>query len=124
MDFQAQCYQMCVTVAQKLTEKSPLKYKMTRAATALNPSLILNNCILSERRMTELILALFEARRLRRALGDRAKAPFTSLCALAETSQNFKSCDARKERLDQFYHKVLDPESKELKDVAKLVLAW
>ena len=56
MDFQAECCQMCVTVAQKLIEKSPLEYKMARAATALNPSLILSNRILSERRMTELIL--------------------------------------------------------------------
>ena len=79
MDFQVECCQMCVTVAQKLTEKSPLKYKMTRAATALNRSLLLSNRILSERRMTELILILYEAGRLRGALGDRAKAQFTSL---------------------------------------------
>ena len=104
MDFQVECRQMCVPVTQKLIEKSPLKYKMTRAATA--PSLILSNRILSERRMTELILILYEAGRLRGASGDRAKAQFTSLCALAETSQDFKSWDSRKDHLDQFYHKV------------------
>ena len=48
MDFQVECCQMCVTVAQKLTEKSPLKYKMTRAATALNRSLLLSNHILKD----------------------------------------------------------------------------
>ena len=113
MDFQVKCRHICVTVAQKLTEKSQLKYKMTRAQ---------SNRILSERRMTELILILYEAGRLRGASGDRTKAQFTSLYALAETSQDCKSWDARKDCLDQFYHKVFDPESKELKEVVKLVL--
>ena len=62
---------------------------MTRAATALNPSLILSNRILSKRRMTELILILYKAGRLRGLSGDRVKAQFTSLCALPETLQDF-----------------------------------
>ena len=62
-----------------------------------------------------MILILYEAGSLRGASGDRAKAQFTSLCALTETSQDFKSWDARKDRLDQFYHK-------QLKEVVKLVL--
>ena len=124
VDFQVECRQMCVTVALKLMEKSPLNYKMTRAATALNPSLILNNPYFERKKDvdTELILILYEAGRLRGVSGDRSKVQFTSLCALAETSQDFKSWNARKDRLDQFYHKVLDPESKELKKVVELVL--
>ena len=88
-DFEVECCQMCVTVAQKLMEKSPLIYKMTRATTALNPSLIPSNHILSKRRMAELILILYKAGRLRGVSGDRAKAQFTSLCALPETLQDF-----------------------------------
>ena len=52
--------------------------------------------------MTELILIFYEAGRLREALVDRAEVRFTSLCALAETSQDFKCWDAHKNRLDQF----------------------
>ena len=59
-DFQVKCCQMCVTVAQKLMEKSPLIYKMTRATTALNPSLIPSNHILSKRRMTEFFFIKLE----------------------------------------------------------------
>ena len=79
MDFQVECRHMCVTCGTKVDREKCTKYKVTRASTALNPSLILSNRILSERRMTEFILILYEVGRLRGASGDRAKAQFTSL---------------------------------------------
>ena len=49
MEFRMQCRKFIVALIGKIIERSPLKYKATRAISCINPSLILYNQTTSER---------------------------------------------------------------------------
>ena len=67
----------------KLQERCPLKYKLTRAVSLLNPNLIYSNAQLAKRRMAELLTILHEEKLIGVSTSDPADLQFQELCILA-----------------------------------------
>ena len=66
------CLDFFVGVVHKLQERCPLKHKLTRTVSSLNPNLIYSNAQLAKKRMTELLTILHEAKLLGISTSDPA----------------------------------------------------
>ena len=60
LSFQNNCKDFIIGVVPKLREQSLLKYKLTRAISALNPQLIISNSNLAGKRMNDLLAIIHE----------------------------------------------------------------
>lgn len=125
MEFQMQFRKFIIGLLEKTIERSPLKYKATRAITCINPSLILYNRTTSETRMTDLLQILHDLGRITSTEADDVKAKFSELCASAKSKhkEQFDSFN-REQNLDTFYSKIFAGDEKQvpLWKVIKMVL--
>ena len=123
IQFRGECLDFFIGVVRKLQERCPLKYKLTRAVSSLNPNLIYSNAQLAKKRMTELLTILHEAKLIGVSTSDPADLQFQELCILATGAPEFKNFDFCKERIDDFYVTILGekPKFKKLFNVVKLV---
>ena len=90
-----------------MQEQCPLKYKLTRAVSSLNPNLIYSNVQLAKKRMTELLTILHEAKFIGVNTSDPADIQFQELCILATGAPEFKDFDFCKERMGDFCVTIL-----------------
>ena len=91
-------------MSQKLIERSPVKYKLVRAI-----SLILNNRVLSEKRIETLLQCLHDSNNVSAEVADKAKAQFLKLCSNVpdELCSVFSTFSKAGDRLDKFYSDLL-----------------
>jgi len=126
MEFQMQVRKFIIALIQKTVERSPLKYKATRAISCISPSLILYNRTTSEARMTDLLQMLHDLGRITSTEADDAKAKFCELCASAKSKhkEQFDSFNKEEQNLDNFYSKIFAGDEKQvpLWKVVKMVL--
>ena len=110
----------------KLIERSPLKYKIIRAISSLLPSTIVNNRVLSEKRMGVLLEILYDTNNVTAEVADKAKGQFVKLCSRGqeELRDLFTDVIRNNGRLDTFYYDILgnDNDCTELWTVVRLVL--
>jgi hypothetical protein len=125
MSFQVSCQKFLVAMIKKLLERSPLKYKATKAVSCLNPFTVLHNRSTSEARMGDLLLQLHNLNTISSDVADAAKTQFSTLCANVATAfkDKFKQF-TRDEDLSRFYAELLagNDRYKELWTVVKLVM--
>ena len=126
MEFRMQCRKFIVALIGKIIERSPLKYKATRAMSCINPSLILYNRTTSEGRMKDLLQIVLELGHMSSAEADDALATFSELCRLAQTKYRklFANFDRTDQNLSVFYSKILAGDGKQaaLWKVVRMVL--
>ena len=67
-----ECLEFLAKMYQKLIERSPVKYKLVHAISCLSPSLILNNRMLSEKRMETLLQCLHDLNNVSAEVADKA----------------------------------------------------
>ena len=84
MQFKMQFRKFIIALIKKMVERSPLKYKATRAISCISPSLILYNRMTSEARMTDVLQILHDLGRITSTEADDAKAKFSELYASAK----------------------------------------
>ena len=104
----------------KLRQRSPLIYKLARAAACLSPKLVQRNSLLAEKRLGKLVQIFHENGHIKANSTDLAKQQFSK--CLAEI--DFLTFDLKRDRLDDFYGKNIGQkaEYKDLFSVVKIVL--
>ena len=60
--FHDDCLKFYIGIVSKLRERSPLRYKLTRAFSALNPAIIYYSPYLGKNRMNELLVILHDSK--------------------------------------------------------------
>jgi hypothetical protein len=126
MSYRMECLEFLAKMSQKLIERSPIKYKLVRALSCLSPAMILNNHVLSQKRMETLLQCLHDSNNISAEVADKAKGQFLKLCSNVsdELHSVFSTFSKTDDRLDKFYSDLLakDNDSIELWTVVKLVL--
>lgn len=109
MEFKVHCIDFLAAVAAKLIERSPLRYRLVRAVSCLSPTLVLNNCVLSEKRMGALLLILYDTNNISADVADKAKGQFAKLCCRVEDELQVREKEfmSSNSRLDSFYFDLL-----------------
>lgn len=129
LGFKHECQKILVAVVTKLLDKSPLKYRLVKGLTSLNPHIIYQQPSLGQTRMEYVLEALHEANRITENVADRAKAQYISLCceskeALETKFKEYISISDDSMGLDIFFADILaeNKQYSELWQVIKLCL--
>ena len=121
LKFRGDCRNFIKATVVKLRQRSPLMYKLARAAACLSPKLVQRSSLLAENRMGQLVQILHENGHIKANSADLSKQQFSK--CLAEI--DFSTFDFKHDRLDDFYSKNIGKKA-EYKDlfssVAKIVL--
>jgi len=81
--FRMECLEFLSATADKIVERSPLKYSIVRAISCFVPSRVASKRFLSEKRLAELVQILYEKNHITSVVADSAKLQFSNLCARA-----------------------------------------
>lgn len=137
LNFRNECQKLLISLIDKFVERSPLKYKVVRGLSALDPSLILLQPDVGVSRMKCLLEALYDANRLMDSTAEKAKSQYLLLCSEAKgvlndkfkifepTNEDYDGRESEK-KLDVFYSAILCNNLKfiDLWDVVKLCLIF
>ena len=128
MGFRIDCIKYLTAMVEKLRERCPLKYRLTRLSSALSPHVILRNASVGKQRMSELVQLLHECGKVDAVCADQAKLQYSDLCDMAETTlkaqfMDFDPYDSD-QRLDTFFVKLLgnNKEQDAIFEVTKMIL--
>ena len=75
-----------IALIEKTVERSPLKYKATRAVSCIRPSILYSH-MTSEARMTDLLQIFHYLGRITSTEADDATAKFSELCEVSALAQ-------------------------------------
>ncbi|CAN7939964.1 unnamed protein product, partial [Ixodes hexagonus] len=106
---------------KKIAKGSPLKFKLTRGLSCLDPACALIP-ELGERRLSDALEVLTEHQWMTRAEADRALRPYKHVCSLASMQAALKSFDRSTHRLDALWAGVCGS-NKDLFTFAKMILS-
>lgn len=120
--FKRECRKFLAQMLKKIAQRSPLKYKLTQAITAFDPSEMLINEDISCQRMRQLVQILHESNRLSHIDGDKAYQQYTELVHGLRTDERFLQFQRYDERLDKFLQSCTQQKFPELWNVIKKVL--
>nr|XP_054921779.1 uncharacterized protein LOC129382223 [Dermacentor andersoni] len=107
--------------ANKIAERSPLKFKLTRGSSSLNPACALIP-ELGERRFTDALEVVMEHQWMTGAEADRAMRSYKHVCSLASAQAALKNFNRSTDRLDTLWAGICGSH-KELLTFAKMILS-
>lgn len=119
--FRKDCATFVKNCAKKIAERSPLKFKLTRGSSCLDPACALIP-ELGERRLSEALEVLTEHQWMTGAEADRTLRSYKHVCSLASTQAALKCFDRSTHRLDALWAGVCGS-NKELFTFAKIILS-
>lgn len=90
-----------IDIIEKLRERSPLKYQLTRAISCLNPEVAKNRKV-AEIRLSLCLEILVSSGRMSGSKADCVKLEFIEICKEERTQDKIKSFNTRENHLDQF----------------------
>lgn len=101
----------------KLKDRSPLSYALTRAASSLNPEVAVNENLFAQR-LTKLLLTFCENNWMTSSVAEKAKMQLTKVC-----SENVLKLQEyqRTERIDKFWYNLLSTYSKPCDEAISLI---
>lgn len=102
-------------------ERSPLRYKLTRGATCLDPACALLVEV-GEKRLTIALEVLTEHQWLTGLEAERAHRSYVQVCSLSSTQACLKNFDRKQHRLDSLWFELCSPNHTELLSFVKLIL--
>ncbi|XP_049518510.1 uncharacterized protein LOC125943340 [Dermacentor silvarum] len=120
LEFKRDCAAFVKNCAKKIVERSPLKFKLTRGSSSLDPACALIP-ELGERRLTDALEVLTEHQWMTGAEADRAMRSYKLVCSLASTQAALKNFDRSTDRLDALWAGICGS-NKELLAFAKIIL--
>ena len=92
LNIRDECQDFFIGVVSKLREQSPLKYRLTRAISALNPELTISNSNLAGKEMNDLLTILHESNLIKGDKSDHASMQIEkNFCKLLVHTMNSKS---------------------------------
>lgn len=96
-----------VAMTQKIMERCPLKYPLTRAISCLNPAIITASSYDANRRMDSLLKILLEKKRISSAVVDRVQLQYQLMTANAENLCSIKDFSFYHDSLDKLYFSLI-----------------
>lgn len=121
LDFRVNARRFFVSLSKKLFERSPLKYRLTKALSAFSPTVITQSVSTAVKRLNTLLQILHDTNHVSASTADIAKRQFSELLQ----SKEFLSACSHFEfghRLDSFYFDFVGSYYSELWSVLKIVL--
>ena len=96
------------TIVEKLRERSPLKYNLTRAISSVSPTQIstLSEAII-RKRFNTLMELMVESKWVSSITADKAEAQYSGLVRNANFISEMKGFDMQSDRVDELYSKLL-----------------
>ena len=96
------------TIVEKLRERSPLKYKLTRVISSLSPTQIstLSEAII-RKRFNTLMELMVESNWVSSITADKAEVQYSGLVRNANFTSEMKGFDIQSDRVDGLYSKLL-----------------
>lgn len=121
--FLMECKTCMVQTAKKLIERSPIKYKMVKAASCLDPRKLLHKQEECRTSMDTCLQILMSAKHLTALQSDRASVQFTKFVSNI-SSEKLASFHVQNNRLDTFFADILcgEEEFKDLWIAVKIIL--
>lgn len=123
MLFRKDCRSFLIKCVNKLQERSPLIYELTKAVSCLDPKVNLNSNLFSSR-LTKLLLILCKKNWISTTVAERVKSQFKGICLQPHIVTKLKLYK-RSERIDNFWYSILSSEQNSLDDaiyVIKIVM--
>lgn len=114
-----------IAMAKKIIEKSPIQYKMSKAITCLDPSVVKSGA--TENHVNKCLEELVEKKWLTGIKADAVKYQYSKLMSQEHVLEKCKMYKRREKRLDEFYTEILNEEDsdkyKELTSFIKIILS-
>lgn len=120
--FRNECRECLVVFSTRMTDRSPLKFTLTKSITCFDPQKALEG---AERDVSSLLETLVKSSVITGSEADKALLQFTQLTSRNVVHEKLKTFKRNETRLDNFWVEILkelDDEPKELKRVVKVVL--
>lgn len=119
--FKKDCVSFIKVCCQKVVERSPLKYKLTRGASCLDPTFALSPEA-GPKRLTLALEVLSEHQWLTGLQAERAHRSYIQICSLSLTQAKLKNFDRKEQRLDVLWLDLCSHDHKELLSFIKIIL--
>lgn len=121
LQFKKDCVSFIKACCQKVVERSPLKYKLTRGASCLDPALALS-LEAGPKRLTLALEVLSEHQWLTGLQAERAHRSYIQICSLSLAQAKLKNFDRKEQRLDVLWLDLCSHDNKELLSFIKIIL--
>ena len=122
LTFKADCRKCLITICEKMCEKSPLAYNLTKSLSFCDPRVV-PSLKVAKSRLSSLATVLVKTKWLAGFTGDRIEQEFEILCSKPAVRQLALDYDRNTKRLDVFWKNVVRDfgGSNELFNLLKLV---
>ncbi|KAE8749481.1 hypothetical protein FOCC_FOCC003747 [Frankliniella occidentalis] len=108
LQFRKECMAMYVRMVEKIQERSPLGYKMTRAISCLDPIVVCETQNLAEERVNVALDILCNSRNwISGAKADRIKSAYSALLRVPSVTARLKEFNGTSPRLDKLWTEVV-----------------
>lgn len=107
LQFRKDCQAGLLGLLQKLMERSPLQYKLTRAISFLDPCVIAQSSMIAQGRLTLCLEIMVGNNWLSGTVADKIQLEYKKLCSVHTVVSAVKSYDRSNTRLDHFWTTTL-----------------
>lgn len=105
--FYKDCQNCIIQVVQKLMIQSPLKFRFTKAASCLDPSVIVRSMNIAEQRMASGLEVMVENNLISGLVADKMKEEYRRVCSNSTCLEKLKSFRRSETALDKFWMEVM-----------------
>ncbi|CAN7984064.1 unnamed protein product [Ixodes hexagonus] len=121
LKFKKDCVSFVKVCSRKVMERSPLKHKLTRGASCLDPAFALSPEA-GRKRLTLALEVLSEDQWLTGLQAERTYRSYTKICSLGLAQEKLKGFDRKEQRLDVLWLDLCSHDHKELLSFIKIIL--
>ncbi|XP_063230592.1 uncharacterized protein LOC134535429 [Bacillus rossius redtenbacheri] len=107
LQFKNDCRSFYVGFLQKVLQRSPLAYSLTRQISCINPELIRSKPNLAEKRIKACLELLVEKQQIPGSTADKILQEYQEFIQIASVGEAMKSYHRQNQRLDLFYVQVM-----------------
>ncbi|KAH8027309.1 hypothetical protein HPB51_004221 [Rhipicephalus microplus] len=117
-----ECILFVKVCSAKIIERSPLKYKLTRGASCLNPAVCAASVEAGQKQLNIALEVLIEHGRLTGLQGERASRSYVQVCSNSTAQVRLRKFDRARERLEKLWVELCASSHEELLLFVKIVL--
>ncbi|KAH8038463.1 hypothetical protein HPB51_001636 [Rhipicephalus microplus] len=117
-----ECILFIKACSAKIIERSPLKYKLTRGASCLNPAVCAASVEAGQKLLNIALEVLIEHGRLTGLQGERASRSYVQVCSNSTAQVRLRKFDCARERLEKRWVELCASSHEELLLFVKIVL--
>ncbi|CAN7981355.1 unnamed protein product [Ixodes pacificus] len=121
LGFKKDCISFVKRCSQKVMERSPLKYKLTRGASCLDPASALSPEV-GEKQLCIALEVLTEHQWMTGLEAEQTHRSYVDICSLSSVQAALKDFDRKEQRLDALWFELCSRDHKELFSFVKLIL--